>query len=239
LNSGDCNNKMKVSVIVPVYNEESTIINVLKSISKQDIEGVEFEVIVINDGSYDSTYSLLSQHNELYDININFNDNHGKGYAVREGIKVSTGDYILFQDADLEYNPDDYLTILQPIILFDADLVIGSRFIAPVYSRVAYYWHKVGNNFITWMFNILNNLTFTDIYSCYVIYKRDYLSYKELVTSGWEQQAELLTKVSKKAKNIYEVPISYHGRTYSEGKKIKAYHVIVVIYAIIRFKFFK
>ena len=230
---------MKVSVIVPVYNEESTIINVLKSISKQDIEGVEFEVIVINDGSYDSTYSLLSQHNELYDININFNDNHGKGYAVREGIKVSTGDYILFQDADLEYNPDDYLTILQPIILFDADLVIGSRFIAPVYSRVAYYWHKVGNNFITWMFNILNNLTFTDIYSCYVIYKRDYLSYKELVTSGWEQQAELLTKVSKKAKNIYEVPISYHGRTYSEGKKIKAYHVIVVIYAIIRFKFFK
>jgi len=239
LNSGDCNNKMKVSVIVPVYNEESTIINVLKSISKQDIEGVEFEVIVINDGSYDSTYSLLSQHNELYDININFNDNHGKGYAVREGIKVSTGDYILFQDADLEYNPDDYLTILQPIILFDADLVIGSRFIAPVYSRVAYYWHKVGNNFITWMFNILNNLTFTDIYSCYVIYKRDYLSYKELVTSGWEQQAELLTKVSKKAKNIYEVPISYHGRTYSEGKKIKAYHAIVVIYAIIRFKFFK
>jgi len=230
---------MKVSVIVPVYNEESTIINVLKSISKQDIEGVEFEVIVINDGSYDSTYSLLSQHNELYDININFNDNHGKGYAVREGIKVSTGDYILFQDADLEYNPDDYLTILQPIILFDADLVIGSRFIAPVYSRVAYYWHKVGNNFITWMFNILNNLTFTDIYSCYVIYKRDYLSYKELVTSGWEQQAELLTKVSKKAKNIYEVPISYHGRTYSEGKKIKAYHAIVVIYAIIRFKFFK
>jgi len=230
---------MKVSIIIPVYNEEKTILTILQEISKQYIDNVEFEVVVIDDCSYDNTQSLLATASNLYDKNIRLNQNSGKGFAVREGIKEATGDYILFQDADLEYSPEDYASLLKPILSFEADLVIGSRFMAPAYSRVAYFWHKIGNNIITLIFNVLNNLTFTDIYSCYVIFKKEYIDYDELVTSGWEQQAELLTKVARKASNIYEVPISYHGRTYGEGKKIRAHHAILVIYALIRFKLFR
>ena len=221
---------MKISVVVPVYNEEETLIEILEAIKKQNIEGVEFEVLVVDDCSYDSTPELLSQHSDLYSKNIRQTENRGKGAAVREGIRAATGDYILFQDADLEYSPDDYSVLLEPILMFDADLVIGSRFMAPKYSRVAYFWHKVGNNFIT---------LFSDIYSCYVVFKKSYIEADELKTNGWEQQAELLTKLVSRADNIYETPISYHGRTYKEGKKIRAHHVISVIYAIIRFKFLK
>ena len=228
----------KISVVVPVYNEEQTIIDVLFSIKRQNISDIEFEVIVVDDGSNDSTPQLLTQHSDLYTKYIRLNKNKGKGAAVREGIRESTGEYVLFQDADLEYNPDDYITLIDPVKMFEADLVIGSRFIAPVYSRVAYFWHKVGNRLITLLFNISNNLTFTDIYSCYVLFKREYIAPDDLITNGWEQQAELLTKLAKKSKIIYEVPISYHGRTYNEGKKIRAHHTIAIIYSIIRFKLF-
>ncbi|MBL79371.1 MAG: glycosyltransferase [Nitrosomonadaceae bacterium] len=230
---------MKVSVIVPVYNEERTIIQVLESISRQSIDGVELEVIVVDDGSFDNTPRLLEEHPDLYTKYIRQNQNSGKGGAVREGLKNSSGDYILFQDADVEYNPDDYASLLKPIILFEADLVIGSRFSAPQYTRVAYFWHRIGNQIITVLFNIINNLTFTDIYSCYVVFKREYITPENLITNGWEQQAELLAKLARKANNIYEVPISYRGRKYGEGKKIRAHHAISIIYAIIRFKIFK
>jgi glycosyltransferase involved in cell wall biosynthesis len=228
----------KISVVVPVYNEEQTIIDVLFSIKRQNISDIEFEVIVVDDGSNDSTPQLLTQHSDLYTKYIRLNKNKGKGAAVREGIRESTGEYVLFQDADLEYNPDDYITLIDPVKMFEADLVIGSRFIAPVYSRVVYFWHKVGNRLITLLFNISNNLTFTDIYSCYILFKREHIAPDDLITNGWEQQAELLTKVAKKSKIIYEVPISYYGRTYDEGKKIRAHHIFAVIYSIIRFRLF-
>jgi glycosyltransferase involved in cell wall biosynthesis len=229
---------IKISIVVPVYNEEQTIIEVLSSIKRQKISDIEFEVVVVDDGSIDSTPQLLTQHTDLYTKNIRLNKNRGKGFAVREGIREATGEYVLFQDADLEYTPDDYTTLIEPVKMFEADLIVGSRFVAPVYSRVAYFWHKVGNRLITLLFNITNNLTFTDIYTCYILFKREHIDPDELITNGWEQQAELLTKVAKKSKIIYEVPISYHGRTYAEGKKIRAYHTIAIIYSIIRFKLF-
>ena len=228
---------MKTSIIIPCFNEHKTILEIIEKV--KSLNNFNIELIVIDDFSTDGTRSILESINVTDDFKIIFNNkNYGKGYCIQEGIKKSTGEIIVIQDADLEYNPDDYITLIDPVKMFEADLVIGSRFIAPVYSRVAYFWHKVGNRLITLLFNISNNLTFTDIYSCYVLFKREYIAPDDLITNGWEQQAELLTKLAKKSKIIYEVPISYHGRTYNEGKKIRAHHTIAIIYSIIRFKLF-
>ena len=227
---------MKISVIIPSYNEEETILEVLRDIHQQSIENIQFEVIVVDDASTDDTSKLLKGTPDFYDKYIKLDTNGGKGAAIRAGLKEATGDYILFQDADLEYSPNEYGDLLKPILLFDADFVIGSRFLAPKFTRIAYFWHKVGNFIITFLFNVVNNTTFTDIYSRYVLYKREYIDPDALRTNGWEQQAEILTKVVGRASNIYEVPISYHGRTYEDGKKIRARHVFSVIYSIIRFR---
>jgi glycosyltransferase involved in cell wall biosynthesis len=226
----------KVSVIVPVYNEEKTILAVLGKVKEQNVRGIDFEIIVVDDGSTDRTAKLLEANPGLYTRLIRQQRNGGKGAAVKAGLSAATGDYILFQDADLEYNPADYVKILRPVIEFDADLVLGSRFVAPEYTRVFYFWNKVGNHFITLLFNILNNTTFTDIYSCYLLYRRDLLEPSELATTGWEQHAEILSKVARRAARLYEVPINYFGRTYAEGKKIRARHVLSVIWAIVRFR---
>ena len=186
---------IKLSVIVPAYNEEKTIIKLLKKVRDVEITGVTKEIIVIDDCSIDKTLSLLEKNEILYDVLIKLSKNSGKGEAVRNGLLKASGEYILFQDADLEYDPNDYKKLLEPIIRFDADLVIGSRLIASQLTRVYYFWHKVGNKFITFLFNIVNNTTFTDIYSCYVVFKTNLINPKELSTSGWEQQAEILSKV--------------------------------------------
>lgn len=222
----------KVSVIVPVYNEQATILRVLAAVRAQKVPGVEFEIIVVDDGSKDETGALLEANAALYDCLVR-KTNGGKGSAVRAGLKEATGDYVLFQDADLEYDPTDYAMLVQPVQQFDADLVMGSRMVAPQVTRVYYFWHKVGNNLITLIFNVLHNTTFTDIYSCYLLYRRNLLNHGELVTDGWDQHAEILSRTAGRAKGMYEVPISYHGRTYDEGKKIKAYHAIGVIWRIV------
>ena len=232
----NCNDKITISVIIPVYNEENTIIEILKMVNDQEIDEFEFEIIVIDDGSTDNTQNLLLSNSNLYNKYRRLDENSGKGAAVKRGLKESTGDFILFQDADLEYNPSEYCDLLKPILLFDADIVMGSRFLAPKYTRVAYFWHKVGNRIITLLFNIFNNLTFTDIYSCYLIFRKKYINPDHLLTNGWGQHAEILSKVVKKTHNVYEVPISYHGRTFEEGKKIKARHFFTVLYAIIKYR---
>lgn len=227
----------RVSVVVPVYNEEATIIDVLRRVRAQSVDGVEFEVVVVNDGSTDATRGKLESHPDLYEKAIHQERNGGKGAAVKAGLAAATGDYILFQDADLEYDPDDYAKLMAPVTRFSADIVMGSRMVGAEFTRVHYYWNKVGNRLITFVFNVLNNSTFTDIYSCYLMYRRDLLDPADLVTEGWQQQAEILSRIVHKAEAIYEVPINYRGRTYAEGKKIRARHAISVIATIVLRRF--
>jgi glycosyltransferase involved in cell wall biosynthesis len=162
----------KVTILVPAYNEEKTIIEVLQRVNEQAVSGVTFEIIVVDDGSKDATVSLLERNPTLYTRLIKMPRNGGKGAAVKAGLAAASGEYILFQDADFEYDPADYAKLLMPVLRFSADIVIGSRIAAPPCTRVAYFWHKVGNRFLTLIFNLLNNTTFTDIYTCYLIFRR-------------------------------------------------------------------
>jgi glycosyltransferase involved in cell wall biosynthesis len=229
---------LRVSVIVPAYNESATILQILREVRSQSVDGAAFEIIVVDDGSRDNTVALLEAHRNLYDRLIRQPKNGGKGAAVLAGLRAATGDYVLFQDADLEYSPSHYAGLLFPVRNFGADIVMGSRFLAAQYTRVQYYWHKVGNSVITKIFNILFNTTFTDIFTCYLLFRRNLLNPDELVSMSWEQQAEILCRIVPRSKIIYEVPVSYQGRSYEEGKKIMAHHVVPVILTIIRYRLF-
>ena len=230
-------NRIKVSVIIPVYNEEKTIIDVLKKVNLQKINSISMEIIVINDGSKDHSLELLKNNSKLYTKLINLEKNKGKGGAVREGLKSAVGDYILFQDADMEYDPSEYEKLLEPIIKQDADIVMGSRLMtSSLTRRGGYARNRIGNNFITSLFNLLNNTTFTDIYSGYLIFRRSNITPSKLRTNGWEQQAEILSKIVRNSSKMYDVPIVYYGRTYEEGKNIKPRHILGIIGMIIREK---
>ena len=222
-----------VSVIVPTYNEERTITQVLEKVAAQKIDNISLEVIVVDDGSSDRTNKLLSARPDLFTRLLTRAKNGGKGAAVIDGLNVATGRYVLIQDADLEYDPDDFVTLFRPILSHEADVVLGSRFVAPQITRVFYFTHKIGNLLITFLFNICNNTTFTDIYCGYLVYRRDLIDPRTLRIRGWAQHAEMLTKVTRVASKIYEVPVSYHGRTYGEGKKITAKHVFGIFAAIV------
>lgn len=227
----------KISIVIAAFNEEKTIEKILIAINNNKNNNYTFEIIVVDDGSTDNTLNILYSIPQLYSKLIRQENNQGKGAAIKEGILNSSGDYILFQDADLEYDPNDYPKLLSMISKFDADLVIGSRMITSEYTRVFYFWHKVGNRFITLIFNLFNNTTFTDIYSCYVLFRKSLLNINEIKSSGWEQQAEILSLLVPSCKSMFEVPINYNGRTYDEGKKIRAHHAILVIWMIVK-KFF-
>ena len=230
---------IELTVLVPAYNEEATILGILERVGEQKIDGVNIEVMVIDDGSTDRTAELLEQNPGLYTRLIKLPLNGGKGAAVKAGLKEATGDYVLFQDADLEYDPAEYEKLLRPALNFDADIVMGSRLVASPCTRVSYFWHKMGNRLITFVFNILNNTTFTDVYSCYLLFRRELVDPKNLRADGWEQQAEILVRAVAKAGGMFEVPISYYGRTYAEGKKIKAHHAIAVLWTIIKCRLFR
>ncbi len=226
-----------VSIVVPAFNEIGTIVHVLEKIAAQKFEDIRLEVIVVDDGSTDGTRELLTQRPDLYARFIQRPANGGKGAALKDGIGAATGEYVLIQDADLEYDPVDYGSLFKPIVLHDADVVMGSRFVAPALTRVFYFTHKLGNLFITFMFNVFNNTTFTDTYCGYLVYRRRLLDVNTLRTSGWEQHAEMLSRVFHASRSTYEVPVSYHGRTYEEGKKIRAWHVFSIIVTIITERF--
>ncbi len=230
---------IKLSVLIPAFNEEATAIELLETVRDQSIDGVSIEMVVVDDGSTDRTAELVESHPNLYDQFVKLPKNLGKGGAVKAGLEVVTGDYVLFQDADLEYDPNEYAALLKPVLRFDADIVVGSRIIAPEFTRVHYFWHKVGNQLITLAFNLFNNTTFTDIYSCYLMYRRDLLEPATLVSDGWDQHAEILSRIVRRAEVIYEVPISYHGRSYAEGKKIRGTDAISVVWMIFKRRLFR
>ena len=232
---------MKVSIIIPVFNEEKTIINVLRKIQeeKKNNKGINFEIIVVDDCSNDKTSSILKKNRVLYNKIFRLEKNSGKGAAVIKGLNESTGDYILFQDADLEYDISEYHKLFQPIIKNSADIVMGSRLKASPLTKCLNFWNLVGNKIISLLFDILFNSTLSDIYSCYLVFKKELLKNKKLKYKGFDGQAEILTHIVPKAKNVYEVPISYHGRSLEEGKKIRYNHIFSVIYVIIKNWFYQ
>ena len=226
-----------VSVIVPIFNEEKTILQVLKKLTEIKHKYNKLQIIVVNDGSNDGSREILDDNKELYYKVVNNDLNQGKGNAVKKGINISEGEYILFQDEDLEYDPNDFFKFFKLIENFHQDLIIGSRLNYSEYTRSHNILNKFANRLLTFLFNILYNTTFTDIYSCYACFKKTLLNSDSLKTDGFEQHAEILCKIVNNGSKFYEVPINYNGRTHAEGKKIKFYHIFAVIYQIVIGKF--
>ena len=229
---------MKLSIIVPCYNEEKTIIEILERLQRIDKKNFDIEIIVINDCSVDQTLKLLEENKQLYNILLNNSKNSGKGFSVKRGMQEASGEYIFFQDADLEYDVNDITKFINLIIKFKPDMIIGSRFNYSEYTRSHNFFNKIGNMVITNLFNILYNTTFTDIYCCYLCFKKNLFNIKDLKTNGWEQHAEILAKITKTGSKFYEVPVNYDGRTMEEGKKIRFYHIFKVICTIIKERIF-
>ena len=228
---------MILSIIIPVYNEEKTVLKSLQSLKDLNKNLFQHEVIVVNDGSQDSTSKILNENKNLYDKLLTNETNKGKGFSIKRGIIEAKGTHIICHDADLEYNPKDILKFEKIFTDFDADGVLGSRFNYSDYTRSHNILNKFANHLITLAFNLLYNTTFTDIYSCYFAFKKELIDPNLLQTSGFEQHAEILCKVVKSGKKFYEVPINYSGRSYSEGKKIRPHHFFSVIYQIILRRF--
>lgn len=227
------NNKKKLTIIVPVYNEEETILETLHRIKATKDDRVNYETIVVNDGSTDNTLNLLNSNTDLYEYLINGEKNLGKGNAVRKGLEISTGDYVIFQDADLEYDPLDFKYFIDIILKFNADVIIGSRFKYSKYMRSINILNRAGNYLLTFLFNIFYNVTFTDICCCYLCFKRELLDFNSLKTNGFDQHAEILCKIIKKGKIFFEVPTNHNARTKLEGKKIRFYHIFPLILRIV------
>ena len=210
---------MKLSVIVPCYNEENTIEKIIDKI-KENTEP-STEIIVIDDKSNDNTNHILknSIKNKITKLIIN-EKNFGKGYSIRQGIKEASGDIILIQDADLEYDPSDYKKLIKPFEEGFADVVYGSRFIGSEEKRVLYFWHMIGNKILTLLSNMFTNLNLTDMEVCYKVFKADILKKINLEENRFGFEPEVTAKISKQNIRIYEVGVKYFGRTYSDGKKI-------------------
>ena len=228
-----------LSIIIPVYNEEQTILKILDRIEKTKSNNFNYEIIIIDDGSTDKTLQLLENNKNKYSELIKSSRNMGKGHAVIKGLERASGKYVVFQDADLEYDPEEFEKILKIYQKFNADIVYGSRINYKNYTRSHNFLNLIANKCLTLYFNILFNCTFTDIYSCYLSFKKDLIECDKLKCHGFGQQAEILCQIIKKAKNNYEIPINYNGRLIEDGKKIRWYHFFSVIYEITKGRFIK
>jgi len=228
---------VKVSVVIPCFNDRDTIEQVVNSVRNSPIQNIE--IIVVDDGSTDGTIDVLKEKVAgLADQIIYQPANRGKGAALRTGFAAATGDIILVQDADLEYSPSDYPALLQPIFSGSADVVFGSRFLGGRPHRVLYFWHMVGNRFLTLLSNMFTNLNLTDLESCYKAFRAPLLKNLDLRKQGFGFEPEITAKLAKTRCRIYEVGISYSGRTYEEGKKVNWKDGFRAIYAILRYNLF-
>ncbi len=231
---------MKLSIVIPVYNEAGTVVECVRRVLAVDI-GMEKELILVDDGSTDNTRELCEhflRENPAANIRLQLHPhNRGKGAALRTGFAQVTGELVLVQDADLEYNPRDYPRLLAPILEDKADVVYGSRFVGGDAHRVLLFWHMVGNKLLTLLSNALTNLNLTDMETCYKVFRREVLKRIRLVSNGFEFEPEITAKVARLGCRIYEVGVSYSGRDYSEGKKINWKDGLKALLAIIRFRF--
>lgn len=222
----------KLSVVIPVYNEAATIRDVIKAVRAVLVEGVDIEIVVVDDGSTDGTDVIcqneLAPHIDVYKRQ----PNRGKGAALRTGFAAVTGDFVIVQDADLEYSPDEYPKLLAPLLAGKADAVLGSRFAGAEAHRVVYFWHMVGNRFLTLLSNIMTDLNLTDMECGYKVIRTDLLRQLELTENGFGFEPEVVAKLAKLKCRIYEVGVSYYGRTYAEGKKIGVKDGFRALYAI-------
>jgi len=227
---------MKISVIIPVYNEALTIKEIIFRVQNVDLEK---EIIVVDDHSTDGTSAQLKDINEQYEnVQILTHDrNRGKGAALRTGFAAAGGDIIIIQDADLEYDPQEYKVLLGPILDGRADVVYGSRFLGGPH-RVLFFWHYVGNKFLTLLADVFSNLNLSDMETCYKVFKKKVLNEINLRSNRFGFEPEFTMKVAKKGFRVYEVPISYSGRTYEEGKKIVWKDGLKAVFAILWFRFF-
>ena len=226
-----------LTVLIPVYNEVKTFLILLDRV--RDIE-IKKEIVLVDDFSTDGTRELLQEQVEgkFPDVKVFYHDrNRGKGAALRTAIAHGTGDFMIVQDADLEYDPREYYTLLEPILDGRADVVFGSRFLGGGAHRVHLYWHRLGNGFLTMLSNMCSNLNLTDMEVCYKVFKSDVLRSLDLKCDRFDFEPEVTAKVAKKGYRIYEVPISYSGRDYSEGKKIGWKDGVQAIWTIIKYRF--
>lgn len=233
----------KLSILIPVFNEGATIHLILDKIKKVVLpQNIEKEIIVVNDCSSDNTKqaieNYISKNSELTITFLNHEKNKGKGSALHTAISNATGDYTVIQDADLEYNPEEYAILLQPVLDGFADVVYGSRFMGGNPHRVLFFWHTIGNKFLTFLSNMFTNLNLTDMETCYKLFNTKMLQSLKLKEKRFGFEPEVTAKISKIQKiRIYEVGISYYGRTYDEGKKISWKDGFHAIYCIIRYRF--
>ena len=228
---------MKISIVIPCFNEKNTILDIIEKVKREN--NYQKEIIVIDDFSTDGTREILQEKikNNIDKLILN-EKNFGKGYSVRQGIKVATGDIILIQDADLEYDPLDYPKLIEPINKGYADVVYGSRFIGSDEKRVLFFWHSLGNFVLTTLSNILSNINLTDMENCYKVFKSNIIKNIILEENRFGFEPEVTAKIAKKKCRIYEVGIKYYGRTYEQGKKIGWKDGISAIRCIIKYNLF-
>jgi len=225
---------MRISVIIPCYNEKDTIRDVVAAVRSAPYE--EKEIIVVDDGSRDGTRELLQTEIAPVVDKILYHDvNRGKGAALRTGIAAATGGIVIFQDADREYDPKEYHLLIEPILRNEADAVFGSRFMGGGPHRVLFSWHRVGNGFLTLLSNMFTNLNLTDIETGYKVFRRELIQRMKIEESRFGFEPEITAKLAKLGCRIYEVGISYHGRTYAEGKKVSWKDGVWAIWCIIKY----